>query len=166
MLKPKEVKAAFGQKESENWAFRTYLKIHADPEVLDNQINELHNELFSQYDCSQCRNCCKEYAACLTEAEIGPAAALLKQTETEFKERYLKEEYGEYIVKTKPCSFLQANGDCALESCRPQSCKEYPYTDKPDRLTHLISIIDAASVCPVVFEMLERLKQTYHWRWR
>jgi uncharacterized protein len=43
---------------------------------------------------------------------------------------------------------------------------EYPFTNKPERLFSLLSIVDFASVCPVVFEMLERLKQIYGFKRR
>ena len=37
LLAPAEVKAAFNKKEAENYAFRTYLKIHAKMAKLDKQ---------------------------------------------------------------------------------------------------------------------------------
>jgi uncharacterized protein len=44
--------------------------------------------------------------------------------------------------------------------------REYPFTNKPERLFSLLSIIDFASEYPVVFEMLERLKKTYGFKGR
>ena len=166
MLKPSEVGAAFTRKEAENWAFRTYLKNHADPDQLDEQFHLLHDELFAQYDCSQCRNCCKQLVASIEEDEISPAAALLGLSDAEFKARYLKEESGEYIFTTKPCCFLDTEDNCMIEPCMPESCRNYPYTNKPDRVFSLINTIESTSICPVVFEMIERLKKLYHWRER
>jgi hypothetical protein len=54
MIAPNEIAARAKQKEDENYAFRTYLKGHADPEELDAQFLELHNELFADYDCNSC----------------------------------------------------------------------------------------------------------------
>lgn len=164
MLKPSEVGAAFARKKAENWTFRTYLKNHADPDELDEQFQMLHDELFAQYDCSQCRNCCKELVASIEEEEISPAAALLGLSAAEFKERYLKVENGEYLFKTKPCCFLDTEANCMIHQCMPETCRNYPYTNKPDRLLSMISTIESALICPVVFEMLERLKKIYHWR--
>ena len=40
----------------------------------------------------------------------------------------------------------------------------FPFTGQPDRLSSMYSIIGHAEVCPVVFEMLERLKVIYRFR--
>jgi hypothetical protein len=164
MLKPSDVGAAFKHVESDNYKFRTYLKNHADEDELDEQFLALHNELFAKYDCSQCRNCCKEYQASFEKEEIDAAAAFLGLTEAEFTGRYMIEHYGEYMIQMKPCCFLDEDGSCELEACKPASCRNFPYTACSGRLFSLISTIEHARICPVVFEMLERLKQIYHFK--
>ena len=121
LISPDEVKTKAKSKENENYAFRTYLKMHADPRKLDDQFRKLHEELFSGYD-------------------------------------------GEMSYRTKhcPCDFLKDDGACALGDCKPANCRRYPYTDQPDRMGSLLSIIESAEVCPVVYEILERLKEEYH----
>ena len=66
MLAPRKVKFEAKKKMNENLAFRTFLKCNADEETLDKQFKELHEELFEQYDCSRCRNCCKMYYGSLS----------------------------------------------------------------------------------------------------
>ena len=61
MIVPRKVPFAARKKRDENMAFRTYLKWNADEEELDKQFQKLHRELFADYDCSRCRNCCKMY---------------------------------------------------------------------------------------------------------
>ena len=61
-----------------------------------------------------------------------------------------------------PCRFLDMDGRCRIQECKPEECKGFPYTDRPDRLASLYSVLSAAEVCPVVFEILERLKELYH----
>ena len=39
--------------------------------------------------------------------------------------------------------------------------KKYPYTDQPKRLSSLYSVLEAVEVCPVAFEIYERLKEEY-----
>lgn len=56
--------------------------------------------------------------------------------------------------------------NCRLGDCRPESCKKYPYTDQPDRWGSLYSVLDVIEVCPVAFEIYERLKKEYGWRYR
>ncbi len=166
MIEPSKVKEAFKKVEDENYSFRAFLKSHADIDELDEQFLELHNELFVNYDCSKCRNCCTEYSASFEEQELAPVATYLKMTEKEFREKYIKEDIGEYQLKKRPCCFLKDNGQCEIESYKPISCKEYPFTNRTERLLSLLSIIESASICPVVFEMIERLKKEYQFKRR
>ena len=66
MIVPRKVKFEAKKKENENLEFRTFLKCHADETELDKQFKRLHDELFSNYDCSRCRNCCKMYRGSLS----------------------------------------------------------------------------------------------------
>lgn len=49
MIEPSKVKDAFKRIEAENYAFRTYLKNHANENELDEQFLKLHKELFVGY---------------------------------------------------------------------------------------------------------------------
>ena len=89
MIAPNEIAARAKQKEDENYAFRTYLKGHADPEELDAQFLELHNELFANYDCNSCRNCCKEYRRNLSDEDIMKCAEKFNMPPDDFKAQYL-----------------------------------------------------------------------------
>ena len=61
MINPSEIKKYSQKFADQNLRFRTFLKMNADIEDLDTQFLELHNELFTGYDCCQCANCCKSY---------------------------------------------------------------------------------------------------------
>ena len=164
LISPDEVKTKAKLKENENYAFRTYLKMHADPSKLDEQFRKLHEELFSGYDCSQCRNCCKMYCGMIPQEDIEKAAGQFSMSGKDFIERFLEYVPEEMSYRTKhcPCDFLKDDGACALGDCKPANCRRYPYTDQPDRMGSLLSIIESAEVCPVVYEILERLKEEYH----
>lgn len=166
MIEPSKVREEFNRMEDENYVFRAYLKNHADIDELDQQFLKMHKELFVNYDCSKCRNCCKEYSASFEEYELATVADFLKISEKEFRDNYIEEEFGEYQIKKRPCCFLKEDGICEIEECKPKSCQGYPFTDKPERLFSLLSIIESASVCPVVFEMIERLKKEYMFKRR
>ena len=56
------------------------------------------------------------------------------------------------------------DGCCLIQNCKPDVCVEFPYADKPGRLSSMYGVIERAEVCPVVFEILERLKDTYGFR--
>ena len=163
MLKPRKVKFWAQKKESENLRFRAFLKINADEEELDRQFLELHKELFSDYDCSKCRNCCKLYAGCIPAEDLEKDADALNMTQEEFIKKFLipADSDGMYQTLHMPCDFLQENGDCILGECKPENCQKFPYTDQPERLASLLSVLDAVEVCPVAFELVERLKGLY-----
>lgn len=163
MISPEEVYRAAKRKERENLRFRSFLKNPADDEELDRQFLALHNELFEGYDCSQCANCCRAYSTVLEEDEISAISDHLGMTPESFQEKYLAQ--GEEGLELKdPCAFLKDDGRCGIESCKPRQCREYPYTDKPGRLFSLYGILTSAEHCPVVYEILERLKKMYHFR--
>lgn len=163
MIAPRKVKFAAKKKANENFRFRQFLKIHADAETLDQQFLELHRELFAEYDCARCRNCCKMYYGSIPEEDLERDAQFLQMSREEFVNRYLNgiSKEGEYSTLHRHCDFLQKDGSCLLGENRPESCRNYPHTDQPDRLGSLYSILDFAEVCPVVYEMLERLKKIY-----
>ena len=164
MIAPRKVKFEAEKRYNENMKFRTYLKIHAE----DRQFLELHNELFAGWDCSRCRNCCKMYRGGIPMEDVAKDAEHLGMTEEQFIEKYLEPDVREsgYLTKNKPCDFLQGDGDCLLGDHKPESCKKFPYTDQPERLRSLYSVLDAVEVCPVAFEIYERLKKEYGFRAR
>ncbi len=162
LIQPSQVVAAAEKKEKENIRFRSFLKTRADPEVLDLQFKELHKMIFPLYNCKRCRNCCKLFAAQIPVGDIDRDAALLHMSREEFIDKYLEQaDFGEWVGKHLPCGFLSEAGDCVLGECRPESCKKFPYTDQPDRLDSLYSVLNAASVCPAAYEILEALKELY-----
>ncbi len=161
MLAPEKVKKEAEKKEDENIRFRIYLKCNAQEKKLDRQFLALHRELFAEYDCSSCRNCCKMYKGLIPPHDIEKCAEHLGMEKTAFVERFLDFSEGKYMTKHMPCDFLDSDGNCILGECRPDSCKKYPHTDQPGRLQSMYSILYSAEVCPVVFEILERLKKEY-----
>ncbi len=166
MIHPKKIEREAKKKEDENFRFRSFLKEHADEEELDKQFSRLHEELFATYDCSRCRNCCKMYKGNIPEEDIEKDAEYLGITTEQFMDFFLeKEGHGDgYGTKHKPCDFLQENGECKLGECKPESCKKYPYTNQPGRLHSLFGVLEVIEICPVAFEIYERLKKEYGFR--
>ncbi len=111
------------------------------------------------------------YKGSIPAEDIDRDAQHLEITPEQFIDTYLeKEEYDmNYQTKHKPCDFLQEDGNCKSGDCKPDSCKKYPYTDQPERLSSLLSVIDVIElsvidvieICPVAFEIFERLKEEY-----
>lgn len=164
MINIEELKVLANKKEEENYRFRKYLKTHADEEMLDKQFKNLHKKYFKIYDCKKCRNCCKELGISIDEYELENICNYLGMDKDKFVKDNLIQNYGEYSFKDCKCKFLDQNNNCKINKCLPITCKEYPYTNKEERLFGLYSIISNASICPVVYEILEELKKEYNFR--
>ncbi|GHV24265.1 Fe-S oxidoreductase [Clostridia bacterium] len=168
MIAPTEVEAKAKRLERQNYKFRTFLKCRADDDKLDAQFLELHKELFANYDCDKCNNCCKTFDIILDSDEAKNISAFLGMTESDFAAKYLTDadvdDEKPFKFKANPCTFLGGDGCCRIQDCKPEVCKYFPYTDQPDRLSSMCGIIEHAEVCPVVFEILERLKKMYRFR--
>ena len=165
MVEPAKIKDISKNYEVENIKFRSFLKNRADEEELDAHFLKIHNELFSIYDCLTCGNCCKEYSTTVQEHEAASIANHLGLTKQDFANKYLQQSAEGYIIKA-PCCFLGENGECKIIDCRPQECIDFPHTDKPERLWSLLSVVQNTEICPVVFEIFERLKRIYGFRGR
>lgn len=106
------------------------------------------------------------YAGSIPVEDIEKDAAYLKMAKEEFMKQYLCQDDIEGIYPTvhTPCDFLQEDGNCLLGDCKPENCAKYPYTDQPNRLWSLYSVLEAVEVCPAAFEIYERLKEEYGFR--
>ena len=169
MIEPDKIRNISKKYANKNFKFRTFLKNNADPDKLDQQFRDLHNEIFirDEFNCCKCANCCKVYDIRVEPTDIPAITEFLEQSENDFVEEYLirdAEEEGIYNVKNKPCSFLCADGKCKIYGVRPLVCRDFPHTKKPDRLFNLLGIIGTAEDCPVVFEIIERLKKMYRFK--
>lgn len=164
LIKIEDLEKLFLGKEDENYRFRRFLKNHADEEELDKQFKRLHEKYFKLYDCSKCRNCCKKLGISMNESELNKICEHLHLDKKKFIEDHLNEKYGNYSFKGTICQFLSDDNRCQISDCLPESCKEFPYTNKLERLFSLLSIVNHAKVCPVVYEILEELKKEYRFR--
>lgn len=163
MIAPDKIQVEARKKIDENYEFRSFLKMHADEKELDQQFLRLHREMFAEYDCSKCRNCCKMYKGSIPAEDIDRDAQHLGITSEQLVDFFLEKEGcgTSYQTKHRPCDFLQEDGTCKLGDCRPDSCKKYPYTDQTERLQSLLGMLDHIEICPVAFEIFERLKKEY-----
>jgi len=149
-------------KEKENYRFRLFLKENDDEDELDKQFKELHERYFKIYNCTKCRNCCKKIGTIIKEDELTKICGELKLDEKFVSDNFM-EKCGEYTFKKDKCLFLDGN-TCKVEKCLPIACREYPYTNQEERLFSLYSVISNASICPVVYGILEELKKIYKFR--
>lgn len=164
MLSPEKLKKAYKKVEEENWMMRTFLK-GQDPDEVDRIVNKLHEEIFDGFDCVACSNCCKEVAPILETHEIKAVSAKVGVTAAELKNKYLVKTEDGYMIKQKTCPFLTGNG-CSIYDCRPENCRKYPYTQKDEIVSRLANLVANCAVCPIVYEIFERLKEYYQGEFR
>ena len=161
MISPSKIKKIYQKVAGQNDKFRIFLKNNANSDELDSHFLRLHNELFSTYDCCKCHNCCNLYDIRVNKNDIAVISEHLGLTENDFIETYLTVSDDEYIMKEKPCCFLEADGKCRIQAIKPVVCKDFPHTGKPYRLYNMFGMFTFAEECPVVFEIIERLKLIY-----
>jgi Fe-S-cluster containining protein len=149
------------KKHVENWNFRAFLKGYdADPEEIDKIVHELYESISAQIDCTTCANCCRKALPILNQKDIQRFSAGLAITELQFEKRYLKaskKEAGHFTFNDIPCHFLNENL-CSYYEFRPGDCKSFPHLHKKDFVFRLWNVIENCSICPIVYNVYEYLK--------
>jgi Fe-S-cluster containining protein len=128
---------------------------------VDRIASQLHREVFQIVDCTRCANCCRTLSPFLTDEDIDRIADHLSLTKADFITKYLEwdEEEQQYRTRTTPCPLLGADNKCTVYDVRPETCREYPYTDKKDFVLHTMSRAQSALVCPAAFSIIEEMKE-------
>ena len=158
------------KKEDENWKFRSYLKaLDIETSELDSIVHKINNEVSSQIDCTKCANCCKIIYPNLDEEDISWFSSGLNKSIEEFKSVYLsvsEDEIDKFNFNTLPCPFLKDN-KCTNYNHRPKDCESFPHLNKESFSSRLMSVVGFYSICPIVFNVYEQLKDTlWHRDWR
>jgi uncharacterized protein len=152
--------------EQENLRFREYVK--ADLDLSDYRLNavvqQATQEVWAHIDCRTCANCCKTRHPLFSRAEVQRIAEYLGMTIQELRTRYLgyDRDAGRAITRKLPCPFLKDNL-CTIYEVRPAVCAGYPHLHRNFR-NRLWQTIDNAETCPIVFNVLERLKRRLGFR--
>jgi hypothetical protein len=155
------IQHACAAREEENLAFRGFVK--AELALSDRRLNAIVRETTEQVwagiDCRTCANCCKTQQPVFSRTEAQRIATYLGIPLEELRARYLTAdaEAGKYTTQQLPCPFLD-NNLCTIYPVRPAVCVHYPHLYRNFR-SRLWQAIDNASVCPIVYNVLERLKK-------
>lgn len=154
------------EKDDENWEFRGFLKsCNLGVNELDSIVNRIYQEVSSEIDCTVCANCCKEANFMIEGKDVKRLAQQLNLPLEEFKEKYTdncKDSPGDkHTFNRLPCPLLE-NDRCKVYSFRPDNCRSFPYLHKKDFVFKLINVIENCSICPIVFNVYERLKTEIH----
>lgn len=126
---------------------------------LDDYIHPLHEKTFEKTDCLSCANCCITTGPAVTDKDIERISRKLKMKPGAFIEAYLRvDEDGDFVFKSLPCPFLDAQNYCAIYEDRPKACREYPHTNRKNQRQILDLTLKNTLICPAVYEIFEKLK--------
>jgi uncharacterized protein len=132
------------------------------PKDLDSVMRNLHVEEFSETDCLNCANCCKTTSPIFYQKDIERLARHFRITPSKFIEQYLHiDEDKDYVLNSAPCAFLGEDNHCSVYDVRPNACREYPHTDRKRFHQILDLTLKNASICPAVYNIVEKLKKVY-----
>jgi hypothetical protein len=146
-------------KSVENRKFLLGLK-KKDSRKVDDLFHEKHEEVFEEIDCLRCANCCKTTSPIFYQNDIERVARALRMKPGDFVEKYLRiDEDNDYVLKSSPCPFLDADNYCTVYEDRPKACREYPHTNRKKMVQIMDLTYKNTQVCPAVLEMVERLKK-------
>jgi len=153
------------ENERENIHFRTYLKSR-DPGMIDRIVHELNDEITRKIDCTRCGNCCRFLCPGVNDEEIKKLADLENTTPEKYIEENTKLEKFDNTryLKHKPCKYLK-DKKCSIYPDRPVDCRAYPHTHKKDFTSRLWGILDSYEICPIVYNVFERLKEATGFRY-
>jgi uncharacterized protein len=158
------INQAAGIKEKENFRFRTFLKCRDDNKV-DKIVHGIYEKVIKEIDCTQCGNCCKEISPSLTMKEIGILSKMDNLSRSEFIEQHTELiAYGNTrFLKVTPCRYLN-DTVCSIYESRPNDCKSFPHIHRKCFNSRTLSMIDYYGICPIVFNVMERLKMALGFR--
>ena len=148
-------------KEDQNWRFRTFLKgVDLSVKELDSIAHRHYKDIARQIDCGTCANCCKEVSPKLSEEDVTRLASCLGISPSELTVAHLRptEDGDAYYFRQKPCPFLR-NNRCTVYDARPNDCRSFPHLHKNEFVFRLIQVVNNCSVCPIVYNVFERLKE-------
>jgi hypothetical protein len=160
-----QIRALAEEKEDENWRFRHFLKHRCslNPSDVDTLVKEKTGSVWAGIDCTTCANCCREVKPSFSEKEVNRLAKRLGMAPQQFIDTYLERtESGggnPWQTRTKPCPFLKENR-CSVYEDRPADCSGYPYLYESDFVCRTMGMIERTSTCPIVYQVLEELKQS------
>ncbi len=128
-------------------------------EEIDGIVAELYLDCVQKIDCTQCANCCKNASPHLDREDVRRIARRLHCTQADFKRLFLVKDvdFGDYGFTKKPCPMLK-NNRCIVYPDHPQECRQYPHLDKFGFVARLTNIMENYPICPIIFEVIERLK--------
>lgn len=127
---------------------------------LDALVDAVAAPIIAAIDCTQCANCCRSLDVYLTPNDVRRLADGLHVPVSEIETHYVDHESAQNVdewgrFKQRPCALLDGKR-CSVYAHRPETCRTYPALT-PDFRWTLADIIDGASLCPIIYNVLVRM---------
>ena len=151
------------EREEENYAFRSFLKTK-DSTQIDSIVHKLNEEISAAINCTTCGNCCSKLMISITEKEKNFFGKHFDLPQPEAEEKYLSTAMdGNAIMCNMPCVFLNEK-KCSVYEDRFTDCREFPHLHQEGFTSRLFSVIRSYAMCPIVFNVVEELKDELNFR--
>lgn len=85
-------------------------------------------EIAIPFECRMCGKCCEKLSQCVYDPVEGK---IIAETDLGLFEHLELEVESKWPVLIKPCPFLK-NARCSIHPIRPESCREFPLTERGD----------------------------------
>ncbi|MFM8950244.1 MAG: YkgJ family cysteine cluster protein [Bacteroidota bacterium] len=160
-ISPDELNRNASKIERENRKFYDRLLKHKRP-GLEEDVVDLHHQVFDKIDCLACANCCKTISPVFKERDIARLASHLGLKPAQVVVQYLRtDEDGDYVPNSIPCPFLLSDNRCKVYDARPFACSSYPHTDSLPLRKSVNLVVKNSAVCPGVHEITRLLAEKY-----
>ncbi|TAJ11362.1 YkgJ family cysteine cluster protein [Marinilabiliaceae bacterium JC017] len=159
-----KIKRLAKRRENDNLRFRTYLK-GQNGNRIDKIVHKLNAEISAQIDCKTCGNCCKVLRPYVSDSNISFLSEKEGLSKIDFEKRYITidEFEGEKFLKETPCKYLEGKL-CSIYGDRPEDCRSFPHLHKKHFNSRTLVVIGNYEICPIVFNVFERLKAELRFR--
>ncbi|GAB4572273.1 MAG: hypothetical protein Kow0077_11240 [Anaerolineae bacterium] len=134
-----------------------------DP-ALDALVERIAAPIIAAVDCTACAHCCKTIDVYLTPEDADRLAEGLQQpvqtvidTLIDCEGAAMEGEWGR--LRASPCPLLEGNL-CRIYPHRPEACRIYP-AFTPDFRWTLEDTLQGAGRCPIIYHVLESLRQHF-----
>jgi len=158
MLDPGRVRQLAQEKNDENWKLRAFLKWSDLPErQIDRLFRRLSAQVSAEMDCTTCAACCRQMSPVFVTTDVERLARRLHLTTEEVHSKYLRETDDGPEFRSQPCPLLDGTR-CSCYEDRPLDCRSYPHLHKRQMSSRLLAVIENATLCPIVYNVVELLK--------
>ncbi|MBI9035383.1 MAG: YkgJ family cysteine cluster protein [Bacteroidales bacterium] len=152
-----EIKHLGVERKNENLRFRSFLKGQIGRKV-DKIVHKLNKIYFKKIDCTKCGNCCADLSPNIHDDEIQAVCNKVELPVASFLRDFTEmDDIGDRHLQSRPCSFLMQK-QCIIYEVRPQTCRDFPHLHKSGFISNYYGVMVVYSVCPIVFNVVEDLK--------